>query len=132
MISLIAIVVLAIVVASALASSKHRSSHADYMPGWGRGHASFYGASYNGKIMANGSPFNCQNMTLACWGLPFGTVVAFSYNGVFAKGTVTDRGPAISTRRTFDLSEALFVALTQGDTSKGVITVSFTVESIPK
>jgi hypothetical protein len=66
-------------------------------------------------------------MTVACWGLRFGTIVEFHYNGRVARGVVTDYGPALRTGRKFDLSEALFDTLTEGRSDLGIIPVAYCI-----
>lgn len=70
--------------------------------------ASWYGAAFNGRKMANGQVFNMYDETLVAHKkLPFGTkleIVNPDNNSVLY-ATVTDRGPYIS-GRDFDLSYA--------------------------
>lgn len=79
------------------------------------GKASWYGHDYDGKIMANGQPFDATKLTLATYEFPLGSVVEIEYVSKSgqrrkAHGTVTDRGPHVRGRK-FDLSRALFKKL---------------------
>ena len=87
------------------------------------GRASWYGAAFAGKPMANGQPFDPQGFTCASWDYPLGTRlwVRNKANGKTVEVTVTDRGPAKRLHRILDLSEAAFSAL--ADPKLGVITV---------
>ena len=64
------------------------------------GRASWYGARYRGKPMANGRPFDPEAFTAAHPSLPFGTLVrvvaADSRQGVIVE--ITDRMPRRKTR----------------------------------
>lgn len=63
--------------------------------------ASWYGGAHQGRLMANGRPFNMYADTVAHKSLPFGTQVNLTnpQNGQSAKGVVTDRGPFIRGRQ---------------------------------
>ena len=74
--------------------------------------ASWYGAAYRGKLMANGQPFNPAAMTVAHKTLPFGTRVLFQLGPRTIIATVTDRGPFVAGRE-FDLSSGAFARLAQ-------------------
>jgi rare lipoprotein A len=105
------------------------------------GEASWYGESHRGKLMANGKPFNPDNLTAASWFYPLGTKVRVTLredaSTSHAKSqttvlvTITDRGPAkrlVRTGRIIDLSHAAFVALASPDL--GLVQVE--VEPIPQ
>jgi rare lipoprotein A len=80
--------------------------------------SSWYGAECEGKLMANGKPFNPAAMT------PFGTQLRIVHNARSIKVTVTDRGPAkrlYRKGRRLDLSRAAFKQLAPLD--KGLIRV---------
>jgi LysM repeat protein len=70
--------------------------------------ASWYGADYHGKAMANGDLFNMYAPTIAHKHLPLGTRVELENKetGVKVKAVVTDRGPFIE-GRDVDLSYGL-------------------------
>jgi rare lipoprotein A len=70
--------------------------------------ASWYGADYHGKAMANGDFFNMYAPTIAHKDLPLGTRVELENRetGVKVKAVVTDRGPFIA-GRDVDLSYGL-------------------------
>ena len=94
------------------------------------GYASYYGESYDGRLMANGKKFDHRKMTLATHKFPLGTRVKITYLSSqgqkrIAYGIVTDRGPSAGTRL-FDLSYGLFKFLESP--KKGVIKV--TVEEV--
>jgi rare lipoprotein A len=86
--------------------------------------SSWYGAECEGKLMANGKPFNPAAMTCASWDYPFGTQLRIVHNARSIKVTVTDRGPAkrlYRKGRRLDLSRAAFKQLAPLD--KGLIRV---------
>jgi rare lipoprotein A len=70
--------------------------------------ASWYGASYHGRSMANGDPYDMHADTIAHKKLPFGTRVEFKNpeTGQTARAVVTDRGPFVA-GRDVDLSYGL-------------------------
>ena len=72
------------------------------------GVASWYGKPWQGRKMANGKPFDRNQMTAAAWNIPLGTMVKVVNlkNGNVVDVTVTDRGPHPRLRRAIDLSEA--------------------------
>jgi rare lipoprotein A len=74
--------------------------------------ASWYGAEYHGKTMANGDFFNMYAPTIAHKTLPLGTRVELENKetGVKIQAVVTDRGPFIA-GRDVDLSYSLARAL---------------------
>lgn len=80
----------------------------------------WYGEGYRGKRMANGQRFNPDALTCATWDYPLGARLQFTNvaTGRSVVVTVTDRGPAITTRKA-DLSRAAFEAI--ASTSLGVI-----------
>ena len=90
--------------------------------------ASWYGAAYQGKPMANGRPFDRHALTCASWDYPLGTrlKVASRASGMAVIVIVTDRGPAkrLLTTRRLDLSEAAFSRL--APLSNGLVTVTVT------
>jgi rare lipoprotein A len=67
--------------------------------------ASWYGAQHAGKRMANGSPFNMHDDTVAHRSLPLGTKLRLTNpeNGRSVVVEVTDRGPFVA-GRTLDIS----------------------------
>lgn len=77
---------------------------------WVNGRASWYGEGYRGKKMANGRPFDPEAMTCASWDFPFGTLlrVMNPRTGRSVIVEVTDRGPALWTKCTIDLSSRAF------------------------
>lgn len=85
------------------------------------GTASWYGIAHQGKLMANGRPFNRHALTAASWGYPLGAKVRITAGGKSVVVTITDRGPAKRLHRVLDLSEASFAKL--ADTDRGVIQV---------
>jgi rare lipoprotein A len=77
-------------------------------PAHGRGQlvaASWYGSQHQGKLMANGQPFNMYADTVAHKTLPLGTRLTLTNpkTGAEVKVQVTDRGPYVS-GRSLDLS----------------------------
>jgi rare lipoprotein A len=70
--------------------------------------ASWYGADYHGKAMANGDFFNMYAPTIAHRTLPLGTRVELENKetGVKVRAVVTDRGPFVA-GRDVDLSYGL-------------------------
>jgi rare lipoprotein A len=95
-----------------------------------RGHASWYGETHRGRLMANGKKFNPDQLTAASWFYPLGSRVKVSLNApgktpreVTVK--ITDRGPAkdlVRDGRIIDLSHAAFARLESPDL--GLIRVS--------
>lgn len=77
---------------------------------WANGRASWYGEGYRGKKMANGRPFDPEAMTCATWDFPFGTLLRVTNprTGRSVIVEVTDRGPALWTKCTIDLSARAF------------------------
>jgi rare lipoprotein A len=67
--------------------------------------ASWYGSQHQGKLMANGQPFNMYADTVAHKTLPLGTRLTLTNpkTGAAVKVKVTDRGPYVS-GRSLDLS----------------------------
>ena len=76
------------------------------------GTASFYGTNFQGKIMANGLPFDMRKLTIAHRTLPLGTIVKITNieNGKFVFAKVTDRGPFVK-NRIVDVSRACAIEL---------------------
>lgn len=72
------------------------------------GTASWYGSQHQGKLMANGKPFDRRRLTAACWWFPLGTAIRVVNleNGKSVVVTITDRGPNERLNRILDLSEA--------------------------
>jgi rare lipoprotein A len=69
------------------------------------GIASWYGADFEGKPMANGHPFRRHALTAASRVIPLGERVRVRYRRKTILVTITDRGPYVS-GRIIDLSEA--------------------------
>ncbi|HUX81144.1 MAG TPA: septal ring lytic transglycosylase RlpA family protein [Candidatus Paceibacterota bacterium] len=67
--------------------------------------ASWYGRTFEGKLMANGKPFNMHKRTVAHKYLPLGSRVCVRNpkNGKEVFAVVTDRGPYVR-GRSIDLS----------------------------
>lgn len=90
------------------------------------GVASWYGLQHQGKIMANGEPFDSRALTAASRTLPLGSRihVVNLRNGKSVNVRVTDRGPNKRLRgRILDLSEAAAKRL--GFQHQGLTTVAF-------
>jgi rare lipoprotein A len=90
------------------------------------GLASWYGRQHQGKIMANGEPFDSRALTAASRTLPLGSRihVVNLRNGKSVNVRVTDRGPNKRLRRRIlDLSEAAAKRL--GFEHQGLTTVAF-------
>ena len=86
--------------------------------------ASWYGAAYQGRLMANGRPFDRRAMTCASRTLPLGAVLRVTRRGAApVYVTVTDR-PSSRFAKRLDLSEAAFARL--APTSAGLIDVTVT------
>lgn len=61
--------------------------------------------------MANGQPFDPDQLTAASWFFPFGTRIQINHKNRSVVVTITDRGPAlrlVRQGRIIDLSEAAF------------------------
>ena len=89
--------------------------------------ASWYGSAFQGKLMANGKPFDMHKLTVAHKHLPLGSRICIRNprNGKEIIATVTDRGPYVK-GRDIDLSKQ--VALQLGLLGRGVSHVEiFTV-----
>ncbi len=94
------------------------------------GIASWYGQQHQGKIMANGKPFDSRAFTTASRTLPLGAWIrVFNLrNGKSVDVHVTDRGPNKRLRgRILDLSEAAAQKL--GFQRDGLTVVAFVVLS---
>jgi rare lipoprotein A len=95
------------------------------------GQASWYGEDHRGKLMANGKPFNPDNLTAASWFYPLGTKVRVSVRSTFGAirsvlVSITDRGPArrlVRDGRIIDLSHAAFKRLAPPDVGLVVVSV---------
>ena len=72
------------------------------------GRASYYGGEHVGRTTSSGAILNPSRMTAAHRTLPFGTQVMVTNleNSHSCNVKITDRGPAISTGRVIDVSEA--------------------------
>jgi rare lipoprotein A len=94
------------------------------------GLASWYGEDHRGKLMANGKPFNPDELTAASWFYPLGTKVRVSLGSSDATVrtvvvSITDRGPArhlVRDGRIIDLSHAAFKRLATPES--GLVAVS--------
>ncbi len=94
------------------------------------GLASWYGENHRGKLMANGKPFDPDQLTAASWFYPLGMkirVTARAADGVERSVvvTITDRGPnqrLIRAGRIIDLAQAAFNKLAPPET--GMIRVT--------
>lgn len=71
------------------------------------GWASWYGAEWQGRMMASGRPFDDHQLTAAHRTLPLNSVVKVTnlWTGRSVEVTITDRGPYVH-GRVIDLSEA--------------------------
>jgi rare lipoprotein A len=93
------------------------------------GLASWYGEDHRGKLMANGKPFNPDELTAASWFYPLGTKVRVSLSSTAGNlrtvvVSITDRGPArhlVRDGRIIDLSHAAFKRL--APTESGLVSV---------
>ncbi len=81
-----------------------------------RGRVSYYS---EGPLTASGERFNKRALTCAHRTLPFGTMVRVGYRGRAISCRVNDRGPALWTGRSLDLS--LGAAKVLGMTTAGVV-----------
>jgi rare lipoprotein A len=88
------------------------------------GLASFYAEAHQGKLMANGKPFNMRAMTTASNSHPLGSVLRVTSGKRSVVVTVTDRGGFTKYGRMLDLSKAAFAKLAPA--SRGVIPVCVT------
>jgi rare lipoprotein A len=94
------------------------------------GTASWYGEAHRGKRMANGKPFDPDELTAASWPYPLGTRLRVSLRSVGAPSksvvvTLTDRGPSarlLKEGRIIDLSCAAFARL--ASPQRGLLQVS--------
>jgi rare lipoprotein A (peptidoglycan hydrolase) len=86
--------------------------------------ASWYGADYHGKAMANGDFYNMYAPTIAHKDLPLGTRVELENKetGVKVQAVVTDRGPFIA-GRDIDLSYGLAKVLSLEKKGVGKLTM---------
>ena len=94
------------------------------------GTASWYGAHWQGRLMACGEPFDENALTAAHRTLPLGAEVKVTNleNGRSVTVRVKDRGPAI-TGRLIDLSKAAAARL--GFVHRGLTMVEVRVVSLP-
>jgi rare lipoprotein A len=94
------------------------------------GTASWYGAKWQGRLMACGEPFDENALTAAHRTLPLGAEVKVTNleNGRSVNVRVKDRGPAI-TGRLIDLSKAAAVRL--GFVHRGLTPVKVQVVRMP-
>ena len=94
------------------------------------GIASWYGAKWQGRLMASGEPFDENALTAAHRTLPLGAEVKVTNlrNGRSVTVRVKDRGPAI-TGRLIDLSKAAAARL--GFVHRGLTIVEVRVVSLP-
>lgn len=90
-------------------------------------HVSWYGHRFQGKLMANGKPFNMYAFTAASKTLPFGTRVVLRnpHNDKSVTVTIADRGPFVR-GRDFDVSWA--AARKLGILGKGVSSLEVVLE----
>lgn len=81
------------------------------------GIASWYGYDLQGRLQANGRPFDATKLTCASWHHPLGTQLRVTNisNGRAVAVTVTDRGPARRLKRVVDLSRAAFQSIANLD-----------------
>ena len=90
---------------SACATTSHPTTPATH-PGsvleTREGFASYYGTGFNGKVAANGRPFDNNAMVAAHPSYPFGTLVRVTNlgNGRSVRVRIVDRGPASGPRST--------------------------------
>jgi len=87
--------------------------------------ASWYGESHRGHIMANGQPFDPDNLTAASWFYPLGTKVVVTHDDRSVVVEITDRGPAhrlVEAGRKIDLTRAAFAKL--ADPDEGLVDVT--------
>ncbi len=87
--------------------------------------ASWYGESWNGRLTASGTVYDCSEFTCAHKTLPLGTVIRFwNPQGVWLDSRITDRGPYVR-GRDFDLSTTCFDSL--GNLNEGVIQLQYRI-----
>jgi rare lipoprotein A len=75
------------------------------------GTASFYADAHQGRLMANGRPFNMYALTAASNSLPLGSRVRVTAGKRHVDVTITDRGGFGKYDRILDLSKAAFARL---------------------
>ena len=97
------------------------------------GLAAWYGEEHRGKLMANGQPFDPDQLTAASWFYPLGTKLLVSAAGSSnqVEVVVTDRGPSrkyLRQGRLLDLSRAAFERLTT--TAQGLLQVRVRPKSV--
>lgn len=80
--------------------------------------------------MANGKPFDKNQLTCASWNYPLGTKLTVTHGEKSVQVTVTDRGPNKRLKgRIIDLSQAAFQEL--ADPKLGLISVRISNEVLP-
>jgi rare lipoprotein A len=104
--------------ASAAVSPHRISRHGRHRESYSGGStvmASYYGGGGRGEGLsshtASGERFNPNGSTCAHRTLPLGTRLIVSHNGRSAECRVNDRGPALATGRSLDLSKGVAVQL---------------------
>lgn len=85
------------------------------------GKASWYGEQHQGRLMANGKPFNMHALTAASNSLPLGTRATVASGNRSVVVLITDRGGFGKYGRIIDLSKAAFARL--APIGQGVIRV---------
>jgi rare lipoprotein A (peptidoglycan hydrolase) len=75
------------------------------------GKASFYADAHQGRLMANGRPFDMRALTAASNSLPLGSRVQVTAGKRHVDVTITDRGGFAKYGRVLDLSQAAFARL---------------------
>jgi rare lipoprotein A len=106
---------------------KHPANHQRLEREQSTGIASWYGKEHQGRMMADGHPFDRFKLTAASRSLPFGTRITVTNvaNDSAVVVTVTDRGPWVKSR-ILDLSEAAAKAIA----CNGVCTIRITPEIV--
>src|SRR4029077_6209963 len=93
------------------------------------GVASWYGEEHRGKLMANGQPFDPDQLTAASWFYPLGTRLQISRRSQPERSvlvTITDRGPAkrlVRQGRIIDLSRGAFERIAHPDLGLADVTI---------
>lgn len=85
------------------------------------GEASWYGEQHQGRLMANGKPFNMHALTAASNSLPLGARARVTAGKRSVVVMVTDRGGFRKYGRIIDLSRAAFARL--APTGQGIVRV---------
>jgi rare lipoprotein A len=97
--------------------------------------ASWYGEQHRGLPMANGRPFNPDNLTAASWFFELGTKVVVTHENRSVIVEITDRGPAkrlFRDGRRIDLSRAAFAKLADPDLGLIDVTVTKQIDGPPR